>query len=140
MTFFLLKQIPFLSPAMYSGEDLTFIVPRVLELIYTAWDLEPFAQDLGYDGSPFPWNPERRAVLRAELDAYYALLYGLTREEVQYILDPHSVMGPDFPGETFRVLKDNEMRVYGEYRTARLVLAAYDRLAAAGTRRAQPPA
>ena len=35
--------------------------------------------------------------------------------------------GPDFPGETFRVLKENEIRKYGEYRTRRLVLEAWDR-------------
>ena len=44
--------------------------------------------------------------LRAELDAYYARLYGLTRDELRYILDPKEVHGEDFPGETFRVLKE----------------------------------
>ena len=29
--------------------------------------------------------------------------------------------------ETFRVLKDNELRQYGEYRTKRLVLDAWNR-------------
>jgi len=38
------------------------------------------------------------------------------------------VYGPDFPGETFRVLKNNEIKKYGEYRTRRLVLEAWDRL------------
>ena len=64
--------------------------------------------------------------LRAELDAYYAHLYGLTRDELRYILDPADVKGPDYPSETFRVLKNNEMREFGEYRTQRLVLAAWD--------------
>lgn len=77
---------------------------------------------------PFKWDEERRARLRAELDAYYALLYGLERDELRYILDPKEVHGEDFPGETFRVLKDKELRQYGEYRTRRLVLEAYDRL------------
>ena len=70
----------------------------------------------------------RRALLRAELDAYYARLYGLTRDELRYILDPKDVYGPDFPGETFRVLKEKEERAFGEYRTRRLVLEAWDRL------------
>ena len=78
--------------------------------------------------SPFHWNQDRRAVLRAELDAYYAKLYGLTRDELRYILDPQDVEGDDFPGETFRVLKKNEIRKFGEYRTKRLVLEAWDRL------------
>lgn len=45
---------------------------------------------------------------------------------LRYILDPADVKGPDYPSETFRVLKNNEKARYGEYRTARLVLAAWD--------------
>jgi hypothetical protein len=77
---------------------------------------------------PFVWHPQRRAQIRAELDAYYARLYGLTRDELRYILDPADIHGHDFPSETFRVLKNNEIKKYGEYRTQRLVLAAFDRL------------
>src|SRR5690606_12987326 len=62
----------------------------------------------------------------AELDAYYARLYGLSRDELRYILDPADIYGPEFPGETFRVLKEKEIKQYGEYRTQRLVLAAWD--------------
>jgi hypothetical protein len=77
---------------------------------------------------PFKWDEERRAILKAELDAIYAKLYGLTTEELRYILDPQDVYGPDFPGETFRVLKEKEVRQFGEYRTRRLVLEAWERL------------
>ena len=77
---------------------------------------------------PFKWDEERRAVLKAELDAIYAKLYGLTTEELRYILDPQDVYGPDFPGETFRVLKEKEIKQFGEYRTRRLVLEAWERL------------
>jgi len=133
---YVVKQLPIPNPASVHRAILDFIVPRVLELTYTAEDLRPWAEDLGYDGDPFPWDPERRAVLRAELDAYYARLYGLTRDELRYILDPADVMGPDYPSETFRVLKEKEEREFGEYRTRRLVLEAWDRLfgAEAGTR------
>jgi hypothetical protein len=81
-----------------------------------------------------PWEPavdeSRRAMLRAELDAWFAHAYGLTRDELRYILDPQDVYGPDFPSETFRVLKEKELARFGEYRTRRLVLDAWDRLAA----------
>jgi hypothetical protein len=129
--YFTMKQIAVLPPTRYTDPDLAFIVPRVLELTYTAHDLKAWAQDLGYNGPPFAFNDAtntRRAELRAELDAYYARLYGLTRDELRYILDPSAVMGPDYPSETFRVLKKNEMSQYGEYRTERLVLAAWDAL------------
>ena len=81
---------------------------------------------MDYHGKPFKWDEDRRAHLRAELDATYARLYGLTRDELRYILDPKDVRGPDFPGETFRVLKEKEEREFGEYRTRRLVLEAWD--------------
>lgn len=122
------KQLPHLAPEHYTEVDLAFIVPRVLELTYTTYDLKPWADELGFDGEPFPWKPERRALLRAELDAYYARLYGLTRDELRYILDPTDVMGEDYPSETFRVLKNSEIREFGEYRTQRLVLDAWDKL------------
>jgi hypothetical protein len=97
--------------------------------------MAPFARDLGYDGPPFRCDEDRHALVRADLDAWYARAYGLTRDELRYILDPADVKGPDYRSETFRVLKKNEIARYGEYRTARLVLAAWDtqeaRLAAA---------
>ncbi|MEH2206687.1 MAG: DNA methyltransferase [Nostoc sp.] len=128
LNFFIIKQLPILPPELYTPEDIKFISDRVLELVYTTWDMQPFAKDMGYDGEPFIWNPNRRALLRAELDAYYAKLYGLTRDELRYILDPADVYGADFPSETFRILKNNEIKQFGEYRTQRLVLEAWDRM------------
>ncbi len=129
------KQLVNLPPERYTTESLDFIVPRVLELTYTAHDLKHWGYALAaYDrrpvverGQPFAWNPERRALVRAELDAYYARLYKLTRDELCYILDPAIVMGTGYPSETFRGLKNNEIREFGEYRTQRLVLEAWDR-------------
>ncbi|GGH40195.1 N-6 DNA Methylase [Cribrihabitans marinus] len=130
LTYGYLKQFPVLPPTFYAEPHLVFIVPRVLELTYTSHALAAFARDLGHDGLPFAWDEGRRALLRAELDAFYARAYGLTRDELRYILDPASVMGSDYPSETFRVLKQKEERLYGEYRTERLVLEAWDRLSA----------
>jgi hypothetical protein len=124
-------QIPTLPPAAYATDDVTFIVQRVLELTFTSHSMTPFARDLGYDGPPFPWDEGRRAQLRAELDGWYAKAYGLSRDELRYLLDPKEVMGADYPSETFRILQKNEIAKYGEYRTARLVLAAYDQLISA---------
>ena len=92
----------------------SFISLRVLELTYTAWDMEPFARDLGDDGSPFRWDPERRSLLRAELDAAFFHLYGMSREDTDYILD------------TFPIVRRKDEERYGEYRTKRLILEIYD--------------
>jgi hypothetical protein len=130
LTYGYLKQFPVLPPSFYTPADLAFIVPRVLELTYTSHSMAPFARDLGFDGPPFAFSRSadeaRRAHLRAELDAFYARAYGLTRDELRYILDPADAMGPGYPSETFRVLKKNEIAKHGEYRTARLVLQAWD--------------
>jgi hypothetical protein len=42
------------------------------------------------------------------------------------------VKGADYPSETFRVLKEKEIRQFGEYRTRRLVLEAWDALEPSG--------
>jgi hypothetical protein len=163
LNFYIVEQLPVHPPERYTPELLEYIVPRVLELIYTAWDLAAFADDVwsesddalqsaieaqwqdnvqsrqqsggGHRGAPPPewvehsdqaetefphppflWDEERRAHLRADLDGLYGHLYGLEREELSYILD------------TFPIVERQDKEEYGEYRTKRLVLEAYDRL------------
>jgi hypothetical protein len=123
---------PSLNRTAVTSTDQSFIVPRILELTYTSYSMTPFARDLGYDGVPFTWDENRRANLRADLDAWFALAYGFSRDELRYVLDPKEVLGADYPSETFRVLQKSEIAKYSEYRTARLVLAAYDRLVSEG--------
>ncbi len=128
LNFFIMKQFSIFPPEAYPEEEKEFLATRILELVYTARDLEPFARDLGYDGAPFPWDPDRRAILRAEIDAFFAKKYGLTREDLLFVLDPAEVCGEDYPTVTFPGLRNNEVRDSGEYRTKRLILEAWDRL------------
>ncbi len=128
MGIYVLKQLPVLPPSAYLVASpahtlwVELIVPRVLELTYTSWEMQGFANDLGYTGPPFQWNEERRHGLRSELDAIFAHMYGLNRAEVEWILDP------PLPSASFPALKKNELEEFGEYRTRRLVLAAFDAL------------
>ena len=55
-------------------------------------------------------------------------LMSLLHEQLQYIFDLKEVHGEEFPSETFRVLKEKEVKQFGEYRTRRLMLEAWDRL------------
>ena len=129
LSFFIVKQLPVLPPELYleiapTGSTwVELVVPRVLELTYTAWDLQAFAEDLGYNGAPYAWDEDRRHRLKCELDAIYAHLYQLDREDLAWILD-----APE-PSQSFPGLKRNEERQFGEYRTERYVLRAYDQLA-----------
>jgi hypothetical protein len=137
MNGFIWKQLPVPTPATLEPHT-DFLSPRVLELVYTAYDMTPLARDLGDDGGPFRWDKERRFLIRAELDAFFFRLYGIERGDVDYIM------------ETFQTesggLKNNDIAKYGTYRTKDLILDFYDRMATAdaagvsyGTTIAPPP-
>lgn len=135
------KQFPVLTPDQIPSTMQWQIVKRVAELCYFNHDMDGWASELWEEmseeqraelpqlGAQQPWvyNSERRAVLQAELDAIFAHLYGLNTEDLVYILDPEDICGKGCINETFRVLKDNEIRQYGEYRTKRLVLDAWNK-------------
>jgi len=127
LTYSYLEQLPVPNPAVYqastpwqrSGRLGDWIYDRVLELTYTTWDMRSFALDLGYEGPPFRWDENRRALQRAELDAAYFHLYGIGRNDVEHIM------------ESFPVVKQRDEARFGEYRTKRLSLEVYDRMAQA---------
>lgn len=119
LTYGYLHQIPIPAPDQLAPHT-AFLLPRALELTYTAKDMQPFARDFDDFGAPFRWDEDRRAAIRAELDALFFHLYGINRDDTAYILD------------TFNVVRDNDIKAHGEYRTKNLILAEYDRMAAAG--------
>lgn len=119
MSFFIVKQLPVPAPTQLSVHA-SFIAPRVLELSYTATDMKGFATHLGDTGTSFRWDQGRRQRIRAELDALFFHLYGISREDADYILD------------TFPIVRRKDEAKYGSYRTKELILAEYDRMAAAG--------
>lgn len=127
LNFFYVRQIPVLSPDRFERKcpwnlDQTvssWIGPRVAELVATAVDMVAVASGVEIDGAPFVWSAERRALLRAELDAAFFHLYGLSREEADYVM------------ETFGIVKRKDEAAHGEYRTKRLILETYDAMAEA---------
>jgi hypothetical protein len=111
---YILEQTPCPTPADLTSALRAFIVPRALELTYTAWDLHAFAVATGYNGLPFRWDEDRRFLLRCELDAMYFQLYGLSGEDAGHILD------------TFLITRRKEEQQFGEYRTKRVILEVFD--------------
>ena len=95
-----------------------FVREQVLRLSYTATDLEPFAQDMGYTGDPFPWDEEDRRHRLARLDALFFHLYGIDRDDAAYIL------------ETFPIVKRHDETAFGRFRTKDLVLGYMNAVAA----------
>ncbi len=125
-TWYIVEQLPVIATDSYdrlfgkktAGE---LVRDHVLRLTFTSDDMFPFARDLGYTGLPFVWDAEERRHLRARLDALYFHLYGLSRDDAGYILD------------TFPIVRQQDEKVFGSYRTKELILAYMNALAAGDT-------
>ncbi len=150
LNFFIAQQIPVLPPSVYSlscpwdapapagGATVReWLLPRVLELVYTSHDLAPFARDCGYNGPPFQWDEERRLQLRCELDAAFFHLYlgseqewrdKATPELLKYFSAPRDAVA--YILDTFPIVKRKDEQAHNEYRTRRVILEIYDALSA----------
>ena len=133
LNFFIVEQLPVLPPDRYDEpcpwargtrlED--WVAERVLKLTCTAEDMLPLAEACGFAGGSFKeyggrlnrWNDRERAELTAELDAAFLLLYGLDRDEAEYVLS------------TFKAIHDRDATLSGAPSTAGYVLEHYDDLA-----------
>ena len=126
LTWYTVEQLPVIAPEDYGrrfgGTTARELVhDHVLRLTYTAHDMAPFARDLGYDGPPFTWDEEERRHLRGRLDALYFHLYGVSRDDADYILS------------TFPIVRREDEAAFGRYRTRDLILAYMNALAAGDT-------
>ncbi|MDI6755461.1 MAG: hypothetical protein QME78_13835, partial [Thermodesulfobacteriota bacterium] len=146
LNFFIVNQLPvipsdtYIQPCQQANGPQTlrnWLLPRVLELTYTAWDLEPFARDCGWNGPPFRCDEERRFLLRCELDAAFFHLYLGPEEEwrrkpeslTRYFPTPRHAV--DYIMDTFPIVKRKDEEKWGEYRTKRVILEIYDEMAEA---------
>ena len=129
LKYFTMRQLPMIAPAVaYSippwsdNTVMEWVTERVLALVVDNSEMTALANELkGLEGPApkAPWNPKLRAALRAELDAAFFHLYGIQRDDVDYIMD------------TFPIVKRKDEAAFGEYRTKRLILERYDAMSAA---------
>jgi hypothetical protein len=132
MTFSIMDTLPL--PATFNRTNPEIeIVRRAGSLCLIGPEMETAAREL-HSADP-GWNQlliedlESRHQAKAEIDALYAgKILGLSRSEIEFILDPASISYEFEDYETFGALKRAEIRQFGEYRTQRLVLEAWDRL------------
>ncbi|MBN1811807.1 MAG: SAM-dependent DNA methyltransferase [Anaerolineae bacterium] len=110
------RQLPIISQVDQETAIGELIQNIVCELVYNSPSLTGFADGLGCTTPPFLWNEERRFLLRCELDAVYFHLYGIARDDVDYIMD------------TFPIVKRKDEAAHGEYRTQRVILEIYDEM------------
>jgi len=129
MTLNYISQLTSLTPSMLNArcpwsENETikeFIAPRALELIYVSEDLRPFAVEFGYDGPPYVWDAERRFELRNQIDAGFFHIYGISRDDVNYIMD------------TFPLVMRRDFKTRGGFNIKEGIIKSYDELNMYGT-------
>lgn len=135
LTFNVVDSLPL--PRAYADTSLEReIARRSLLLAATGPEMSTFwfgaAPLVGLD--PYTSRPvedlAQRRHLRAELDVLIARdVYGLSKEEIAYLLDPAAILGPDCGFETFGALKRVDEREFdGQFLTRDLILDAWDRL------------
>ncbi|MCJ7447605.1 MAG: hypothetical protein MUO72_07930 [Bacteroidales bacterium] len=117
LAIFILKQLPIINKRFISEKLITLITNHVLKLTYTSHSLDALAEDLNIVAKCFHWDEKQRMLLQCELDAIYAHLYGLEKDELDYIL------------ETFPIVKRKDIEKYGSYRTKETILKLYDEFA-----------
>lgn len=122
LNFGVLKQLPVPDPSVL--ENVPFLPDRhllakVSELSNTSHDLTMDRLAPGSAPAVFPWREARRQTIRNEIDASVFHLYGMSRDEVNYVM------------ETFPIIKRKDEKEHGEYRTKRLILEIYDDMAEA---------
>ena len=130
MSLGILDSIPFPRPR---SDDPTArrLVPLVARLTCTSpemlgyWHVlarDGFVDPVNNDAIPGELDDQRRLELRAELDAIVAAdVYGIDRDELEFVLS------------AFPTAARYETTRYGEFRSARLVLDAYDSIVSSRT-------
>lgn len=129
----IIKQLPLIPPIKYNQKIKENITKKVVELVYSSKDICGFAEDVlkeignekwnlffpqnpVTDGAvkPFKWDEEKRFSIQRELDAIYAYLYELSRDDLEYILN------------TFPIIEKSDIEKYGYFKTKEDVLRYYD--------------
>jgi hypothetical protein len=159
LSFFIVRQLPLPTPSAFlrpcnwcpTASLKAWVGLRVLELVFTADDIKPYAREYGWSGAPFRWDEERRFLLRCELDAAFFQLYLPANAEAQWI-PAHIAKGgvrdetPEelnelkrhFPTprhavayimDTFPIVRRRDEEKFGEYRTKHVILRIYDAMA-----------
>jgi hypothetical protein len=126
MNWYIVEQLPVVPAGAFQAPlgkttVANFVKEQVLHLTYTAWDMQPFAKDMGYDGDPFIWDEEDRRHRKAKLDALFFNLYGVGEDDAAYILS------------TFPIVQKHDEVEFGCYLTRDLILAYMRALKAGDT-------
>ena len=117
-SYFIMRQQPVVPPTLPSLRGLDredCYEKRQSELSMTSQIM--CSKETGPAALPFRYSLSRRFQIRCELDAAFFHLYGIERDDVDYIMD------------TFPIVKRKDEEKYGHYRTKDRILQIYDEMA-----------
>lgn len=105
LSYFIIEQIPTFHPDFYKQKCPwdkkqtleKWVSDRVLKLTCTSNDMVPLSEAAGFKPKIHKWDPAKRLDLMAELDAAYFLLYGIERNDVEYILSTFQGLQKESP-------------------------------------------
>lgn len=116
MTYFVIKQLPVPEPKFISTDPLITIAER----------LALSSQDLSMHSGNYNSLDHDRKNLRCKLDSIIFRIYGLTRDDVEYIMG------------TFPIVEKKDRDTHGVYKTKELILHYYDQIAAQSEEPTEP--
>ncbi|ACV11880.1 restriction/modification enzyme [Halorhabdus utahensis DSM 12940] len=125
LSHFILRQLPIPSPNRFErvkldGEPIRdAILERSIRLMYTAHDLDPFAEEVGEGRGPFTFtgDTQPRKELRMELEALICHVYDLSSDDFEQLFD------------SFEQIRDREMEEHGRYQTRETIKQKYEEFA-----------
>lgn len=117
LNFFVFKQLAIVPLVKYTQRVKDLIRKSIVEIVCDNEDLQQFGEEYFEEVRLSNYSDINRFNLFCSLDAIYAHLYGLEKEEMDYIL------------ETFPIVKRKDIDKYGSYRTKETILKLYDEFA-----------
>ncbi|WP_147449608.1 hypothetical protein [Actinomadura pelletieri] len=118
-------------------EDDRFVRRRPRTLPSAAGDMAAFAHEPGDSTAPFVWDEGRRFAMQAEFDAAYSHLYGVSRDDADYIMDSFGAFRRNDP-ERFARTKTPISDVYDAMAQAMETGEPYETILDPPRRRAAP--
>ncbi len=127
LKYFTMRQLPVPSPATLSSATPwswhttldAWLGSRVFALLLDSQDMESLADDFAVSGNRRVWDLSFRRQVRAELDASCFILFGIARDDVDYIM------------ESFPIVKRKDIAAHGTFRTKDMILEVYDAMQSA---------
>ena len=109
LSFYHLEQFPIIEIYRYTDSIKNYIVSRVLELVYTAEAMRPWAEEIGYFGEPFVMMTNITH-FKSRVRCYIWQDISINKGRIISAFRSKSYYDAEYPSLTFPKLKNNEIK------------------------------